>query len=58
MAVPVDLLMTSGPCAMVVDCIVRKNLAPWTMYAGFDCRKVKDRPSVTIKMMEQRLLAR
>jgi acetyltransferase-like isoleucine patch superfamily enzyme len=49
--------VTIGEGAAVgAGCIVRKDLDPWTIYAGYDCRRVKDRPSEKIKELEQRLL--
>jgi acetyltransferase-like isoleucine patch superfamily enzyme len=35
--------------------IVRKDLLPWTVYAGVDCKKIKDRPFEKIRELEHKL---
>ena len=37
--------------------VVRKNLEPWTIYAGADCNPIKTRPSDRILELEKQLLA-
>ena len=37
--------------------IVRKDLEPWTIYAGVDCKAIKKRPSDKILSFEKELLA-
>ena len=37
--------------------VVRKNLEPWTVYVGVDCKAVKKRPSDKIFQLEKELLA-
>ena len=49
--------VTIGEGAAVgAGALVRKSLAPWTIYAGFDCRPVKERPKETILRLESELL--
>lgn len=49
--------VTIGAGAAVgAGAIVRKNLEPWTIYAGFDCRAIKKRDSKTVCELEKRLL--
>jgi galactoside O-acetyltransferase len=48
--------VTIGEGAAVgAGCIVRKDLAPWSIYAGQDCRLIKSRPSELILKREQEL---
>lgn len=48
--------VTVGEGAAVgAGCIVRKDLAPWSIYAGQECRRVKDRPSELIFQLERKL---
>ncbi len=48
--------VTIGEGAAVgAGALVRKNLAPWTIYAGFDCRPIKERPKETILRLEGEL---
>jgi galactoside O-acetyltransferase len=42
--------------AVGAGAIVRKNLEPWTIYAGMDCRAVKKREKEKIQELEQELL--
>lgn len=37
--------------------VVRKDLLPWTIYAGADCKPIKVRPSDTIMQFEKKLFA-
>ena len=49
--------VTIGEGAAVgAGCIVRKDLEPWTIYAGVDCKKIKTRPSDEMKRLEAKLL--
>lgn len=49
--------VTIGEGAAVgAGALVRKNLEPWTLYAGVDCNPIKTRPSERILELEQRLL--
>jgi len=49
--------VTIGEGAAVgAGCVVRKDLEPWAVYAGQDCRKIKTRPSELILEMEKKLL--
>ena len=41
--------------AVGAGAIVRKNLLPWTIYAGFDCRPIKNRPRENIMRLEGEL---
>ena len=43
--------------AVGAGCIVRKDLEPWSIYAGQECRRVRDRPSDLILQLERKLLA-
>jgi galactoside O-acetyltransferase len=38
-------------------CIVRKDLKPWTVYVGQECRAIRKRPNENIIRMEQELAA-
>lgn len=50
--------VTIGEGAAVgAGCIVRKDLEPWAIYAGQDCRRIKSRPSDLILHLEKKLLA-
>ncbi len=50
--------VTIGEGAAVgAGCLVRKDLEPWTIYAGFDCLPIRPRQSETILRMEQELAA-
>jgi galactoside O-acetyltransferase len=42
--------------AVGAGAVVRKNLDPWTVYAGFDCKPIKKRPSEKIYELESKLL--
>jgi galactoside O-acetyltransferase len=42
--------------AVGAGAIVRKNLDPWTIYAGIDCKPIKKRPCEKIYQLEQELL--
>ncbi len=42
--------------AIGAGAIVRKDLEPWTIYAGADCKPIKGRPRDTIMKMERELL--
>jgi acetyltransferase-like isoleucine patch superfamily enzyme len=44
--------------AVGAGCVVRKNLEPWTVYVGQDCRPVKERPRQRIFELEQLLLSK
>lgn len=44
--------------AVGAGCVVRKNLEPWTVYVGQDCRPVKARPRQKILELEQLLLSK
>lgn len=49
--------VTIGEGAAVgAGCIVRKDLEPWTIYAGSDCKRVRSRPSEKILQLEAQLL--
>ena len=49
--------VTIGEGAAVgAGCIVRKDLAPWSIYAGQDCRLITKRPSELILKLEAELL--
>ncbi|MCI5119090.1 MAG: acyltransferase [Candidatus Electrothrix sp. LOE1_4_5] len=49
--------VTIGEGAAVgAGCIVRKDLAPWTIYAGTNCKSVKSRKKEVILEMEKKLL--
>lgn len=49
--------VTIGEGAAVgAGCVVRKDLDPWTIYAGFDCIKIKSRPKNFIDQLEFELL--
>ena len=49
--------VTIGEGAAVgAGCIVRKDLEPWTVYAGHDCKKIRSRPSKLILEMENNLM--
>jgi len=49
--------VTVGEGAAVgAGCIVRKDLDPWGIYAGQDCKKIKNRPSALILELEDKLL--
>lgn len=49
--------VTIGEGAAVgAGAVVRKDLEPWTIYAGFDCRPIKKRPSEKILALEKQLL--
>lgn len=43
--------------AVGAGAIVRKNLEPWTIYVGVECKPLKSRPSHKILELEKRLLA-
>ncbi|MGX2949002.1 acyltransferase [Frederiksenia canicola] len=43
--------------AVAAGTIVRKNLQPWTIYAGIDCKPLKKRSSRKILELEDRLLS-
>lgn len=48
--------VTVGEGAAVgAGAIVRKNLEPWTIYAGVDCKPIKQRPSKKILELEIKL---
>lgn len=50
--------VTIGEGAAVgAGALVRKNLKPWTIYAGIDCKPLKARPSDKIMALEKQLLA-
>lgn len=50
--------VTIGEGAAVgAGCIVRKNLEPWTIYAGIDCKPIKLRKKEKILALEQQLLS-
>lgn len=50
--------VTIGEGAAVgAGCIVRKDLEPWAIYAGQDCRRIRPRPSDLIFQLERKLLA-
>jgi len=38
--------------AVGAGAVVRKDLAPWTIYAGVDCKPIKRRPKETIARLE------
>lgn len=42
--------------AVGAGAIVRKNLEPWTIYVGPECKPLKARPSTKILELEKRLL--
>ena len=42
--------------AVGAGAVVRKNLEPWTIYAGFDCKPIKKRPSEKILSLERQLI--
>lgn len=42
--------------AVGAGAIVRKNLEPWTIYAGMECKAIKSRPSSRILQLEEELL--
>lgn len=49
--------VTIGEGAAVgAGALVRKNLDPWTVYVGVDCKPVKTRPSKKILALEEQLL--
>jgi galactoside O-acetyltransferase len=43
--------------AIGAGCVVRKNLAPWTIYAGHDCCAIRERPRELILRLEKELFA-
>jgi len=43
--------------AVGAGCVVRKDLAPWGIYVGQDCRRIKERPSNLIYELERNLLS-
>lgn len=48
--------VTIGEGAAVgAGCVVRKDLDPWTVYVGLECKPVKKRPKETILELESRL---
>lgn len=48
--------VTIGEGAAVgAGCIVRKNLEPWSVYAGVDCKRIKSRPKEKILELEKEL---
>lgn len=50
--------VTIGEGAAVgAGALVRKDLEPWTIYVGVDCKPVKTRPSHKILALEKELLA-
>ena len=50
--------VTIGEGAAVgAGCIVRKDLEPWSIYAGQDCRRIKSRPADLILQLEKKLFA-
>lgn len=50
--------VTIGEGAAVgAGALVRKDLEPWTIYVGVDCKPVKARPSNKILALEKELLA-
>lgn len=50
--------VTIGEGAAVgAGCIVRKNLEPWTIYAGHDCKPVRTRKKEKIIELEHQLLS-
>ncbi len=50
--------VTIGEGAAVgAGCIVRKDLEPWSIYVGQECRRIKSRPSALILQLEKKLLA-
>ncbi|WP_114700210.1 acyltransferase [Psychrobacter proteolyticus] len=49
--------VTIGEGAAVgAGALVRKDLEPWTVYVGIDCKPIKARPSTKILALEKRLL--
>lgn len=42
--------------AVGVGAVVRKSLDPWTIYAGVECKPIKERPSQKILELEKKLL--
>jgi galactoside O-acetyltransferase len=38
--------------------VVRHNLAPWKVYAGADCRVIKERPSAKVMELETQMIAK
>jgi galactoside O-acetyltransferase len=42
--------------ALGAGCIVRKNVEPWGIYVGADCRRIKSRPKEKIERLEAELL--
>src|SRR5690606_23116198 len=49
--------VTIGEGAAVgAGALVRKDLEPWTIYAGVDCKPIKIRPSEKILSLEKKLL--
>lgn len=42
--------------AVGAGCIVRKSLNPWTVYAGYNCKPLKERNRNKILELEQKLL--
>lgn len=51
--------VTIGEGAAVgVGCIVRKDLEPWSIYIGQDCRRLKSRPQNLILELEKELLSK
>lgn len=42
--------------AIGAGAVVRKNLEPWTIYVGAECRPLKSRPSEKILALEKQLL--
>lgn len=50
--------VTIGEGAAVgAGCIVRKDLDPWSVYVGSECKKIKKRPSELILELEKKLLS-
>lgn len=50
--------VTIGEGAAVgAGALVRKDLEPWTIYVGVDCKPIKPRPSELILNLEKQLLA-
>jgi acetyltransferase-like isoleucine patch superfamily enzyme len=49
--------VTIGEGAVVgAGALVRKNLEPWTIYAGYDCRKIGSRASDSIRLLEEKMV--
>ena len=51
-----DVCIGEG-AAVGAGCVVRKSLAPWTIYAGHDCRAIRKRPCERILRLESELFA-